>query len=221
VKNDVLVFVAFGGGLTWANAVLRHLIQQPRRHASRVFLNEQTDLHPLPRTRRSGRRYGKGFFTLPLPRRRKPSTPPIASSGSISRSSASKVPKSDSIKPTSANRRFMSRASPRIARPVAAGVLNEANGASEYAGLSLGEYTALHLAGVFGFEDGLKLVAGGAESTCRKPPSRRPSSMVAIMGADEAAITKLCEETAQGDVLVPANFNAPGQIVVSGSKSGL
>jgi [acyl-carrier-protein] S-malonyltransferase len=45
-----------------------------------------------------------------------------------------------------------------------------------------------------------------------------PSSMVAIMGADEAAITKLCEENAQGEVLVPANFNAPGQIVVSGSK---
>ena len=39
------------------------------------------------------------------------------------------------------------------------------------------------------------------------------------MGADEAAITKLCEEQAQGDVLVPANFNAPGQIVVSGSKA--
>jgi [acyl-carrier-protein] S-malonyltransferase len=38
------------------------------------------------------------------------------------------------------------------------------------------------------------------------------------MGADEAAVTKLCEENAQGEVLVPANFNAPGQIVVSGAK---
>jgi [acyl-carrier-protein] S-malonyltransferase len=46
-----------------------------------------------------------------------------------------------------------------------------------------------------------------------------PSSMVAIMGADEAAVIKLCEENAQGEVLVPANFNAPGQIVVSGSKA--
>src|SRR5690242_17128574 len=46
-----------------------------------------------------------------------------------------------------------------------------------------------------------------------------PSSLVAIMGADEAAVIKLCEESAHGEVLVPANFNAPGQIVVSGSKA--
>ena len=46
-----------------------------------------------------------------------------------------------------------------------------------------------------------------------------PSLKVAVMGADEAAATKLCQEAAQGDVLVPANFNAPGQIVVSGSKA--
>jgi [acyl-carrier-protein] S-malonyltransferase len=45
-----------------------------------------------------------------------------------------------------------------------------------------------------------------------------PSGMVAIMGADEAAVNGLCEHVAQGDVLVPANLNAPGQIVVSGSK---
>ena len=84
-----------------------------------------------------------------------------------------------------------------------------------YAGLSLGEYTALHLAGVFAFEDGLKLVAARGrymqEAAVARPaawsrswaPTRRPS-------------TKLCDEAAQGEVLVPANFNAPGQIVVSG-----
>jgi [acyl-carrier-protein] S-malonyltransferase len=86
-----------------------------------------------------------------------------------------------------------------------------------YAGLSLGEYTALHLAGVFSFEDGLKLVAARGKYM-QNAAVATPSSMVAIMGADEAAITKLCQDNAGGEVLVPANFNAPGQIVVSGSK---
>lgn len=44
-----------------------------------------------------------------------------------------------------------------------------------------------------------------------------PSGMVAIMGADEAAVNKLCADAAKGEVMVPANFNAPGQIVVSGA----
>ncbi|MGC4031328.1 MAG: ACP S-malonyltransferase [Tepidisphaeraceae bacterium] len=98
----------------------------------------------------------------------------------------------------------------------AAGKLGD--GPFAYAGLSLGEYTALHLAGVFSFEDGLKLVAARGKAMQEAAVSV-PSSMVAVMGADEAAITKLCEEQAQGEVLVPANFNAPGQIVVSGSKA--
>ncbi len=100
---------------------------------------------------------------------------------------------------------------------VAAGALAE-GGNQQYAGLSLGEYTALHLAGVFDFETGLKLVAARGKYM-QEAAAATPSSMVAIMGADEAAIAKLCEEAAQGDVMVPANFNAPGQIVVSGSKS--
>jgi [acyl-carrier-protein] S-malonyltransferase len=87
-----------------------------------------------------------------------------------------------------------------------------------YAGLSLGEYTALHLGGAFDFITGLKLVkARGAYM--QEAAVAIPSSMVAIMGADEAAAVKLCEEAAQGEVMVPANFNAPGQIVVSGSKA--
>ena len=92
------------------------------------------------------------------------------------------------------------------------------DGPFAYAGLSLGEYTALHLAGVFSFEDGLKLVAARGKAMQEAAVSV-PSSMVAVMGADEAAITKLCEENAGGEVLVPANFNAPGQIVVSGSRA--
>ncbi len=87
-----------------------------------------------------------------------------------------------------------------------------------YAGLSLGEYTALHLAGVFTFEDGLNLVKARGQYM-QEAAVASPSSMVAIMGADEAAINKLCQENAGDGVLVPANFNAPGQIVVSGSKA--
>lgn len=85
-----------------------------------------------------------------------------------------------------------------------------------YAGLSLGEYTALHLAGVFGFEEGLKLVRRRGE-LMQQAAVAQPSSMVAIMGADEAKINELCASAGQGEILVPANFNAPGQIVVSGS----
>ena len=85
------------------------------------------------------------------------------------------------------------------------------------AGLSLGEYTALHLAGVFDFETGLKLVAQRGKFM-QEAAQATPSTMVAVLGGDEPSVTRLCEESARGDVLVPANFNAPGQIVVSGSK---
>lgn len=102
------------------------------------------------------------------------------------------------------------------AAAVAAGKIDPA-AAYEYIGLSLGEYTALHLAGVFDFETGLKLVAIRGKAM-QDAAVATPSSMVAIMGADEAAIDKLCAESAQGEVLVPANYNAPGQVVVSGAK---
>jgi [acyl-carrier-protein] S-malonyltransferase len=85
------------------------------------------------------------------------------------------------------------------------------------AGLSLGEYTALHLAGVFGFEEGLKLVAARGRYM-QQAAVASPSGMVAVLGADEEAVAKLCREAAGGEVLVPANINAPGQIVVSGAS---
>ena len=87
-----------------------------------------------------------------------------------------------------------------------------------WAGLSLGEYTALHLAGVFDFDDGLRLVAARGRYM-QEAAVASPSGMVAILGAEEAAVQALCDKAAQGEVLVPANFNAPGQIVVSGSKA--
>jgi [acyl-carrier-protein] S-malonyltransferase len=100
---------------------------------------------------------------------------------------------------------------------MAAGKVNELD-PYVYAGLSLGEYTALYLAGVFGFEDGLKLVAARGKYM-QEAAVAVPSGMVAIIGADETAVRNLCEESAKGEVLVPANFNAPGQIVVSGSTA--
>lgn len=87
-----------------------------------------------------------------------------------------------------------------------------------FAGLSLGEYTALHLANVFSFEDGLKLVAARGRYM-QEAAVASPSGMVAILGADEAQVIALCEQSAGGEVLVPANLNAPGQIVVSGSAA--
>jgi [acyl-carrier-protein] S-malonyltransferase len=99
---------------------------------------------------------------------------------------------------------------------VAAGAI-EPISVSTWAGLSLGEYTALHLGGVFGFEEGLKLVAARGKYM-QEAAVTTPSGMVALAGADEAKATELCAQAAQGEVLVPANFNAPGQIVVSGSK---
>jgi len=88
------------------------------------------------------------------------------------------------------------------------------------AGLSLGEYTALHLAGAFSFADGLKLVRQRGQFM-QEAAEAAASSMVALMGADEQQARELCERAAAaGDgVLVPANFNCPGQVVVSGDKS--
>lgn len=85
------------------------------------------------------------------------------------------------------------------------------------AGLSLGEYTALHLAGAFSFEDGLRLVALRGRAM-QDAAEASPSGMVALIGADEAQANEVCERAAKGEVLVPANFNAPGQVVLSGSS---
>ena len=84
------------------------------------------------------------------------------------------------------------------------------------AGLSLGEYTALHIAGVFTFEDGLKIVKARGQ-LMQAAAEAAPSTMLALIGADEAGAIAVCEEARQGEVLVPANFNTPGQIVLSGS----
>ena len=83
-------------------------------------------------------------------------------------------------------------------------------------GLSLGEYTALCIAGAFTFADGLRLVATRGR-LMQQAAEASKGGMVALIGADEAQANELCAAAAGGQVLVPANFNAPGQIVVSGS----
>ncbi|HEX4125746.1 MAG TPA: ACP S-malonyltransferase [Tepidisphaeraceae bacterium] len=102
-----------------------------------------------------------------------------------------------------------------FAAAVECGGMDPAN-VAVYAGLSLGEYTALHLAGSFDFETGLMLVASRGKFM-QEAAEATPSGMVAIIGADEAAVQALCWDSANGNVLSPANFNAPGQIVVSGA----
>ncbi|MGB8226796.1 MAG: ACP S-malonyltransferase [Sedimentisphaerales bacterium] len=83
------------------------------------------------------------------------------------------------------------------------------------AGLSLGEYTALYAAGIISFEDGLKLVQKrGASMQAAADASK--GSMVSIVGLEQTAVEKLCAEAAQGQILVCANFNCPGQIVITG-----
>lgn len=91
------------------------------------------------------------------------------------------------------------------------------------AGLSLGEYTALSLAGAFSFEDGLELVTLRGRAM-QDAAEAQPSSMLALIGADEPQAREVCAKTLAahpGQVLVPANFNAPGQIVLSGSKAAI
>jgi len=85
------------------------------------------------------------------------------------------------------------------------------------AGLSLGEYTALHVAGAVSFADALRLVRRRGQ-LMQEASEAAASGMVSLIGADEAKANELCDRARGGGVLVPANFNCPGQIVLSGSQ---
>ncbi|MFB0554190.1 MAG: ACP S-malonyltransferase [Phycisphaerae bacterium] len=86
------------------------------------------------------------------------------------------------------------------------------------AGLSLGEYTALYAAGLISFEDALVLVQKRGEAMQAAADATK-GSMVSIIGLDEEKARQLCAEAAEGGLIVPVNFNCPGQTVLSGSKS--
>jgi len=85
------------------------------------------------------------------------------------------------------------------------------------AGLSLGEYTALWLAGSLNFADGLRLVHQRGQFM-QAAAQNAPGGMVSIMGLTAEQTEVMCREAAGGQVLSCANFNCPGQIVISGSK---
>ncbi len=89
------------------------------------------------------------------------------------------------------------------------------------AGHSLGEFSALVANKVLSFEDGLRLVAKRADAM-QKACEINPSTMAAILGLDDAKTEEICKEiTAEGEVVVAANFNCPGQLVISGSNEGI
>lgn len=85
-------------------------------------------------------------------------------------------------------------------------------------GHSLGEFSALVSANVFDFEAGLKLVARRANAM-QKACELQPSTMAAVLGLDDFTVEDICQRVS--DVVVPANYNCPGQLVISGSLAGI
>lgn len=97
----------------------------------------------------------------------------------------------------------------------------EQNGikAEASSGLSLGEYTALIYSNLLSFEDGIKIIQKRGEYMQNLVPEGE-WLMAAILGMDEEQVKNVCEKVTKGFV-VPVNYNAPGQIVISGSKEGI
>lgn len=87
------------------------------------------------------------------------------------------------------------------------------------AGHSLGEFSALVAAGGLSFEQGLKLVAKRADAM-QKACEIRPSTMAAILGLDDKTIEDICSSITD-EIVVPANYNCPGQVVISGTIEGV
>ncbi len=88
------------------------------------------------------------------------------------------------------------------------------------AGHSLGEYTALVCAGALSLADGVRLVKLRGEYMQQAVPAGT-GAMAAILGLDDDAIAKACEDAAQGDVVSPVNYNCPGQVVIAGEKAAV
>lgn len=93
---------------------------------------------------------------------------------------------------------------------------------SMVAGHSLGEFSALVANGVLNFEDALLLVKVRAEAM-QKACSIQPSTMAAVLALADEKVEEICREVSEssGEVVVPANYNCPGQLVISGSVKGI
>ncbi|PST83988.1 [acyl-carrier-protein] S-malonyltransferase [Pedobacter yulinensis] len=101
---------------------------------------------------------------------------------------------------------------------ILAKVLGERFTPDMVAGHSLGEFSALVAAQAITFEDGLKLVISRANAM-QKACESQPSTMAAILGLDDLTVERICTEIEE--VVVPANYNCPGQLVISGSIEGI
>ena len=89
------------------------------------------------------------------------------------------------------------------------------------AGHSLGEFSALTAAGALTFEDGLKLVYARALAM-QKACEAQQSTMAAILGLDDETVENICNEISNaGDIVLAANYNCPGQVVISGTTEGV
>jgi [acyl-carrier-protein] S-malonyltransferase len=88
------------------------------------------------------------------------------------------------------------------------------------AGHSLGEYSALVAAGALSFADGLRLVKKRGE-LMQEAGTRSPGTMAAVIGAEPALVNDACAEASDTGIVQAANFNSPGQIVISGSVAGV
>ena len=88
------------------------------------------------------------------------------------------------------------------------------------AGHSLGEFSALVAAGVLSFEDGLKLVYARAMAM-QKACDATPSTMAAIIALSDEKVEEICAEVNKTDICIPANYNCPGQVVISGTQPGI
>ncbi|MHB1141851.1 MAG: ACP S-malonyltransferase [Sulfuricaulis sp.] len=88
------------------------------------------------------------------------------------------------------------------------------------AGHSLGEYSALVCSEALGFAEAMKLVADRGRFMQQAVPAGQ-GAMAAILGLDDDAVRKLCEQAAQGEVLEAVNFNSPGQVVIAGATAAV